>query len=365
MQLDPTQAQALRHIGWRDDAPAAQALPAAAEGRLLRITEQHRSGYRGTDGLADFAAHAPAPWLRSRFPPEQRAAVGDWVVVGREAGSAEGAILELLPRHSLLKRAAAGEHYKQQLIAANVDAVLVVMGLDHDFNPRRLERYLVLVQGSGATPVLVLTKADTVDATDEYLATLADIAARGIGIHAINAKDAASVAVLAPHFGPGRTAVLVGSSGAGKSTLTNTLLGIEKQKTGDVRERDSRGRHTTTHRALIPLPSGGCLIDTPGMRELKLTGEEDLAEAGFEDVEALFSGCRFSDCGHDTEPGCAVRAALESGALTAERYAAYRKLHGEVTDAAQSAEAQRARRAEEKVVGKSFNKRLVDKYGKR
>lgn len=360
MHLDPLQAQALRAIGWRDDAPATAALAEAPEGSVLRITEQHRSGYRATDGSTEVVAQAPSKWMRSRFPPDQRAAVGDWVVVG-----GDGSILALLPRHSLLKRGAAGEHYKQQLIAANVDSVVVVMGLDHDFNPRRLERYLVLVQGSGATPVLALTKADQCEATDAFLAALADIAALGVAIHAINAKDPDSVAVLGGHFGPGRTAVLVGSSGAGKSTLTNTLLGRERQKTGEVREADSRGRHTTTYRALITLPSGGCLIDTPGMRELKLTGEEDLAEAGFEDVEAFFTGCRFSDCRHDCEPGCAVTRALESGELDPERYARYLKLQGELAGAAQSRAAQLARRGEEKVQGKALNKRLTEKYGKR
>src|SRR5690606_11238003 len=233
-----------------------------------------------------------------------------------------------------------GEHYRQQLIAANVDAVLVVTGLDKDFNPRRIERYPVLVQGSGATPVLVLTKADRTDMpVDDYLAPLAPIRERGIAIHAINAKDPDSVSQLGPLLGPGRTAVLVGSSGAGKSTLTNTLLGREKQKTGEVRSADSRGRHTTTYRALIQLPSGGCLIDTPGMRELKLTGEEDLAGAGFDDVEALALQCRFSDCAHGREPGCAVRAAIEAGTLDPARLAAWRKLQTELT----SAEAQRAR----------------------
>jgi ribosome biogenesis GTPase len=361
VQLAPDQVQALSRIGWRPELPAAAALASAPDGRLLRISAQHRSGYRATDGTDDLSLQAPAPWLRPRFPPEERAAVGDWVVA-----ASDGSILALLPRHSLLKRGAAGEHYKQQLIAANVDTVLVVTGLDQDFNPRRIERYLVLVQGSGAAPVLVLTKADRTDTpVAEYLEPLAPIAERGIAIHVVNAKDPASVAQLGGALGPGRSAVLVGSSGAGKSTLTNTLLGREKQKTGDVREADSRGRHTTTHRALILLPSGGCLIDTPGMRELKLTGEEDLAEAGFEDVEALALQCRFSDCGHQKEPGCAVRAALDAGSLDPARLAAWRKLQEELAAAGGSLEAQRARRAEERVQSKALNKRLTDKHGRR
>ena len=362
MQLDPARAALLRRIGWRDDLPAAAALAAAPDGRLLRVTEQHRSGYRATDGSDEVTVHAPAQWLRPRCDPELRAAVGDWVVAGND-----GAIVALLPRHSLLKRGAAGEHYKQQLIAANIDSVLVVMGLDHDFNPRRVERYLVLVQGSGAVPVLVLTKADQLEAAHvaEALEALEEALAQGIEVHALNAKDPGAVATLAAHVGEGRSAVLVGSSGAGKSTLTNTLLGVEKQKTGEVRERDSRGRHTTTHRALIPLPSGGCLIDTPGMRELKLTGEEDLAEAGFDDIAALATQCRFNDCQHLAEPGCAISRALDLGELDPDRWASYGKLQAERVAAAQTLEAQRARRQDEKVQGKALNKRLVDKYGRR
>ena len=202
----------------------------------------------------------------------------------------EPKVVALLPRRTAIKRGAAGEHYKQQVIAANIDTVFIVCGLDADFNPRRIERYLLLVRG-GAEPVVVLTKVDLAGGLDgpgvgEARATLAELAAQDIAVLVVNAKDRDSVAGLHRWLGPGQTAVLVGSSGAGKSTLTNTLLGIEKMKTGEVRESDARGRHTTTHRALIPLPSGACLIDTPGMRELKPTGEEDLAEGGFADVEA-------------------------------------------------------------------------------
>jgi ribosome biogenesis GTPase len=251
----------------------------------------------------------------------------------------------------LLKRAAAGDAYKQQPIAANIDTVFVVSGLDLDFNPRRLERYLILVGASGAEVVLVLTKNDLHPDTDVD-ALLADIVGQGIAIHRINARDTSSVAVLHPYLGPGSSVVLIGSSGAGKSTLTNTLLGTHKIKTAAVREHDSRGRHTTTHRALIALPQGGCLIDSPGMRELKLTGEENLEEGGFEDSETLAAQCKFSDCKHNGEPGCSVRAALDDGTLDAARYAHYRKLEVEVATAAQGLAAQLARRADVRVPNK-------------
>lgn len=346
MHIPPEQLARLRSMGWRDDAPAATAYAEANEGRLARITEQHRSGYIVDDGEREFPVQAPAPWTRKSFPPEQRAAVGDWVRLKDD----EDLILDWLPRFGLLKRAAAGEHYKQQLIAANIDRVLVVCGLDGDFNPRRLERYLVLVRGSGAEAVFVLTKADQLGRADidmavEVLQSLEDAGAR---IVTLNARSLASVSVLHPLLGPGITAVLVGSSGAGKSTLTNALLGIERQKTNTVRANDSRGRHTTTHRALLRLPSGGCLIDTPGMRELKPTGEETLAEGGFADIEALTTQCRFRDCSHQHEPGCAVREAIERGEIDESRLLNYLKLREEVAAAAAKLAQRQAEQATER-----------------
>ena len=345
----------LRAIGWSDD-PALRA--AAAGARVARVVGQHRSGYDVAEAVGDQRrVQPPAAWTRPRGDPSERAVVGDWVTLDSDGKH----ILSVLPRRALLKRAAAGEHYKQQLIAANIDHVLVVCGLDNDFNPRRIERYLLIVQASGAAPVLVLTKADQCEILDEVLEVLENEHLTGIPVHAVNAKDAASVAVLHPYLGPGKSAVLVGSSGAGKSTLTNTLLGRVKMKTNTVRANDQRGRHTTSHRALIPLPQGGCLIDTPGMRELKLSGEELFEDGGFEDIEALAGACRYSDCGHSNEPGCAVRAAIESGDLDETRYASYCKLRDE-RDAAAVTLAQR--RAEAREIQKNFQKRLKDKYGR-
>jgi ribosome biogenesis GTPase / thiamine phosphate phosphatase len=331
MQISPEQRARLSGMGWREDAPAARAWTEAAHGRLARVTEQHRSGYVVDDGEREFKVQAPAPWTRGNFPPEQRAAVGDWVRLAED----EDLIIEWLPRTSTLKRAAAGEHYKQQLIATNIDRVFVVCGLDGDFNPRRLERYLVLVRGSGAEAIFVLTKADQLEGEDvemarEVLEPLEDAGARVISL---NARSLESVRVLHPLLGPGVSAVLVGSSGAGKSTLTNSLLGIERQRTKEVRANDSRGRHTTTHRALLRLPTGACLIDTPGMRELKLTGEETLDRAGFDQIEALAADCRFRDCRHEQEPDCAVRVALENEEIDPGALANYRKLQAELEKA--------------------------------
>ncbi len=338
-------------IGWplQGDADRARmdawpaVIAAHPEARIARIVEQHRSGYIVAESVDEgYPAESLPEWQRAggyrkgEATPESRPAVGDWVLV--EGADATAKIVALLPRYSAIKRAAAGEHYKQQLIAANVDTVFVVCGLDDDFNPRRIERYLLLVRSGGAEPVVVLSKADLAGAgragaVEEAVADLAALGLEGLAVVPVNARDAASVDALAPWLHPGRTVVLVGSSGAGKSTLTNSLLGRDRMKTGEVRGSDSRGRHTTTHRALVPLPSGACLVDTPGMRELKPTGEEDVTE-NFSDIEALAEQCRFRDCAHGREPGCAVRAAIEAGTLDAQRVANYYKLRDEVAGAA-------------------------------
>jgi ribosome biogenesis GTPase len=362
----------LQAIGWRWTPPtldpAWAALLAAHPGaRPARISEQHRSGYLVAESVeASHRAESLPEWQRAgsyrkgELSPEDRPAVGDWVLIEGEPPNSL-VIVALLPRFSAIKRGAAGEHYKQQVIAANIDTVFVVCGLDADFNPRRIERYLLLVGGSGVQPVVVLTKQDKDGADVE--AALHELRALDAPVLHVNAKDRTSVAALEPWLGAGQSIVLVGSSGAGKSTLTNTLLGVEKMKTGSVRAGDDRGRHTTTHRALIALPSGTCLIDTPGMRELKPTGEEDVAES-FADIEALAAECRFNDCRHLKEPGCAVRAAVERGEIDAQRVANYLKLGAEVAGAANQLATRLAQKADARVQGKALNKRLDEKYGR-
>lgn len=359
MQLDADAERRLARIGWRagplpDDAPAGAA--------LARVVAQHRAGYEIHDGVAAFNAQPAPRFLKRGLDPAERPAVGDFVLI---TPGTPPLIERILPRRTLLARAAAGERHQRQLIAANIDTVFVLNGLDGDLNPARIERYLVVVQGSGAAPVIVLTK---VDRAEEAEATIAALRARvppQVEIVAINAKSQESIAPLLRYLGPGDTAVLVGSSGVGKSTLTNTLLGESRQATRAVREHDSRGRHTTTHRALIALPSGGCLIDTPGMREMKLTGEEELDQGQFADIEELAQHCRFGDCSHQNEPGCAVRAALEDGRLDGERWRNYLKLRDELAAAADSLEAQLRRKGEDRVLTKALTRRLNEKYGKR
>lgn len=364
----------LRAIGWPwvDGVgdPAWRALMQAHLGaRPARVVEQHRSGYVVAESPVDgYHPQSLPEWQR---PPryedgeasaEQRAAVGDWVLVEGVGESAR--IVALLPRRSAIKRAAAGEHYRQQVIAANVDTVFVVSGLDGDFNPRRIERYLLLIAGTGAQPVLVLTKADRPDADVAAVrAALSGLVTQDLPMVALDARDPDAVRALRPWLQPGMTAVLVGSSGAGKSTLTNALLGRAKMKTGAVRDSDDRGRHTTTHRSLIALPGGACLIDTPGMRELKPTGEEDPGES-FADIEALTADCRFRDCRHAREPGCAVRAALERGELDAQRMSNYLKLTGEVADAAERLAARLAERNEARARPRPSGKRPDSRRGR-
>jgi len=360
MQIPDDQQRRLRAIGWR---VPAKPLALASGQHLARVIAQHRAGYRLHDGENEFAAQPAPRFLRRSTEHSERPAVGDFVVA---SVAATAVIEQVLPRRSVLSRAAAGERHQRQIIAANVDSVFVLMGVDGDFNPRRVERYLVLIEGSGAKPVVILTKIDKVEnALSAQMHSDLARAIPGVATFAINAKDAASVAPLLAYLQPGDSAVLVGSSGAGKSTLTNTLLGVERQATRAVRDHDSRGRHTTTHRALIQLPSGGCLIDTPGMRELKLTGDEDLGAGTFAEIEELAVQCRFGDCTHGNEPGCAVRAALESGVLDVERWHAYLKLRDELAAASDSLEAQLKRKAHARVANKALGKRLTDKYGRR
>lgn len=334
-----------------------------ADARPARVTEQHRTRYVVAEHADDAQpAESQPEWQRPRCDPNDRAAVGDWVLVDGAPGKLQ--IVALLPRRSAIKRGAAGEHYKQQLIAANVDTAFVVTGLDADFNPRRIERYLLLLQGGGVQPVVVLTKLDIASDAPNAVAALAMLAEQGVPVRSVNARAAESVAALHPWLGAGQTVVLVGSSGAGKSTLTNTLLGIERMKTGEVREHDARGRHTTTHRALIALPQGACLIDTPGMRELKPTGEEQLDEAAFADVQVLAEQCRFRDCRHEKEPGCALRAAVERGELDPGRLANYLKLRDELAAAADTLAARQAAKSSARVQARALHKRLDDKYGR-
>lgn len=256
-------------------------------------------------------------------------AVGDWVVIEPHADGEAATIQAVLPRRSRFSRKVPGVVTEEQVVAANVDTVFLVSGLDLDLEPRRIERYLTVAWDCGADPVIVLNKADLCRNLPAMLAQV-ELVAAGVPILVVSAESGEGIDALADYMVPGRTVALVGSSGVGKSSLINRLLGEARLKTGAVREDDSRGRHTTTHRELILAPNGGLLIDSPGMREIQLWGDEDNLAGAFDDVAALAAACRFRDCQHGQEPGCAVRQALEDGTLSQERWRSYQTLQREL-----------------------------------
>jgi ribosome biogenesis GTPase / thiamine phosphate phosphatase len=294
---------------------------------LARVTVSHRDQYRLIADSGDLDAEPSGALWYNAATRAAMPVVGDWV--GARVVNAEQAIVEaVLPRRTLFARRAPGRREVQQPIAANIDLVFLVCGLDGDFNLRRLERYLTLAEESGAGAVVVLNKSDLCDDIAARTAETQSVAGSAPTV-AVHTRSAEGIDPLRPYLADGRTVALLGSSGVGKSSLVNCLLGEERLRTAEVRESDSRGRHTTTHRELIPLDGGGALIDTPGMRELQLWAGEDAVDRAFDEIAALAAGCRYRDCAHSSERGCAVQAALSDGALAPERWESYRKLRGE------------------------------------
>jgi len=349
-------------LGWTPrfaDAFEAHRAPGLEPARVsLEHTHIYRVLTPGGERLARVAGRLRhAAGGRADFP-----AVGDWVVLEPPAAGGDARIRAILPRASAFSRRAAGNPTERQVVAANIDVVLLTSGLDGDFNLRRIERYLVTAWDSGATPVIVLNKMDLVEDVESCIREVETIAG-GVPVHAVSAKHPDTLAGVRAHLAPGRTVALLGSSGVGKSSIANALIGDERLRTRDVRESDSRGRHTTSGRQLILLAGGGILIDTPGMRELQLWDTGDSVAGAFADIEALGEGCRFRDCRHASEPGCAVSAAVADGTLAAERLESFRKLQDEQAYQAtqQDQRAQIERKRQWKVLTKAAEKRIREK----
>ncbi|MNR89844.1 putative ribosome biogenesis GTPase RsgA [compost metagenome] len=351
----------LHDLGW--DSRFQAHLDALEDPQLVpaRVASESRGHYLLFDAQGTRHGQLAGKLRHDARHREDLPAVGDWVAI-RPFSPEEGLIHAVLPRRSVFSRKAAGSAQQLQIVAANLDVVFLAMALNQDFNLRRLERYLALAWESGSDPVVLLTKADLCTELDARVAEVEAIAgiAPVLVTSSLTGSGIEPVRALIPR---GRTAGLLGSSGAGKSTLINSLLGHTQLATGAIREDDGRGRHTTTRRELMRMPEGGLILDTPGMRELGLWDAGSGLEATFADVEALASACRFRDCGHAAEPGCAVRDALADGSLQPERLESYRKLLREQAHQAirEDASLQREQRQQHKRLSKEIKRLYRDR----
>ena len=359
-----TTTLAFAHLGWTTERATGFSTMASSGLVPGRVVSSAGAGLALTqDGPTELI-------IQRRFAREAASvvdlpAVGDWLALEPlSENPPQAALREVLPRRGTFIRQRSSDGQPQVLVA-NVDTAFLVSGLDDDLNPRRIERYLVLALDGGVTPVVVLNKVDIALDLSRAVADVHAVAA-GTRVVVTSAIDGTGLDELRELMDPGSTACLLGSSGVGKSTLTNALLGEERQATNSLREDDSKGRHTTSHRELFVLPGGGLIIDTPGLRTVGMLGDSDSVRATFDEVERLARACRFSDCQHETEPGCAVQAAIEAGTLAADRLASHQKLEAERRSMALRAD-ERARREADRKLGRFFkqHKRQLRRSGRK
>ncbi len=351
--MTPEDLDRLRPIGCNTAIARALNL-LELQGEAMRITAVQRDLVTLDDGRRSLPAEVMPRLTRELAAHGDSLVVGDWIL----AESVSGALrvtARMPPLTQVVRRASDGS---RQPLVSNVDTALLVMGLDGDHNLRRLERYLAMVQSAGVRPVIVLTKQDLVDASSEHIAELRRRIPDDVPVHALDARSPVAATALQEYLVAGQTLVMLGSSGAGKSTLANTLLGQAIQATGAVRQGDSRGRHTTTARTLHRLPHGACIIDTPGLRGLEVDASEAGLAAGFRDIAELAGQCRFRDCRHGDEPGCAVRAGVDG-----DRLANYQKMRREVRRDSMTFLDRRRQLAEWKARGRAAEQRMKMKRG--
>lgn len=295
-----------------------------------RVALEHKHMYRVWTEQGELLCEVSGKFSFQAQNREDFPAVGDWVSVKPRYAEEKGTIMTIMPRKSKFSRKSAGETAEEQIVATNVDTVFLVNSLNDDLNLRRIERYLLLAWESGATPVIILSKADLCPDMNGKLKEVEGITFGAVPVIPISSETMSGLDNLQPYLMPGKTIALLGSSGVGKSTLTNRLLGLEKQLVQEIRLSDDKGRHTTTHREMILLPNGSILIDTPGMRELQLWESSEGLTETFTEIEKLATECRFRDCQHKDEPGCAVVRAIEEGIVSIERLTSYKKLQKEL-----------------------------------
>jgi ribosome biogenesis GTPase len=294
-----------------------------------RVAVEHKHTYILYTECGELLADVAGKLRYRAVSAQDWPAVGDWVAIGVREEEKRATIHGILPRASKFSRKTAGAKTEEQIVAANIDTVFLVSGLDGNFKPRRIERYLILAWESGANPVIVLNKADLCENVEERVLEVEAVAI-GVPVAVLSAASNQGLDALTPYLQEGQTVALLGSSGVGKSTIANQLTGDFSKKVQPVRQKESRGRHTTTSRELILLPSGGWLIDTPGMREIQIWAKEEGLQEAFADIESLAEKCRFRDCHHEEEPGCAVQEALSEGTLDPERFFSYQNLQKEL-----------------------------------